>query len=676
MGDARVPEPSRWWRKPFSMFQTNLREIDADMNVEEVADYIVDHGADAWLISIGGIQAQYPTQLRWQSKNPFIAQRDSGDLIADAVQAAQSRALRLLARMDFSKVTSRAAAEHPDWTFVSPEGNLQEHPGDLVSVCPSGPYYQERLFDILDEVTHRYKLEGFFLNWMWMNEEDYFKRYHGVCHCSSCQRGWIAWSGGLELPKGRQDAHYTEWLRFARKVIDDLTARIRQFISDRLPEACLILGKTSDVFFHEANNAVGRELWHHATSEITSSWRSFRPGVPVLVNSTTFMDMPYRLASEEPAHFAQYFLQALSRGGCPSTYMMGIPGKIPYLCMDTAKEIHQFHKKWRAIYDGMQPCAQTVLVWPDRALMSENQYKEALSEYRGLYTAMRELHVFFDVVSQEHLAAIAENGSLARYKVVILPEMGQLTQDEVDKLDAWVFHGGNLLTTASTGVANDGSVQFKSLPAERQRAVISKRELLFSTYFAPSQTSPDPNYYTGPIIAIYGSYRLFQWKSESIGRYKALSRAAFAPPEKAHGNVEVDQRGCAVGNYGSGKGIVIPFTIGRGYREVGLRAYRDMFEMILKEEALAPEAFSLSIADQVDATLNANGSQIIIHLINLSGARKQNFGSHIPISGGKIKVPAGSKVQLLVRDQELEVHNGEVALPELDLYEVVVVDQS
>ena len=98
--------------------------------------------------------------------------------------------------------------------------------------------------------------------------------------------------------------------------------------------------------------------------------------------------------------------------------------------------------------------------------------------------------------------------------------------------------------------------------------------------------------------------------------------------------------------------------------------------MILKEEALAPEALSLSIADQVDATLNANGSQIIIHLINLSGARKQIFGSHIPISGGKIKVPAGSKVQLLVRDQELEVHNGEVALPELDLYEVVVVDQS
>lgn len=115
MGDASILKAGQWWRKPFGMLQTNLREIDADMDVDEVADYIEQHGATAWLIGIGGIQAQYPTELAFHSKNALVAQRKSGDLIQDAITAAHLRGMRLLARMDFSKVTSKTAAEHPDW---------------------------------------------------------------------------------------------------------------------------------------------------------------------------------------------------------------------------------------------------------------------------------------------------------------------------------------------------------------------------------------------------------------------------------------------------------------------------------------------------------------------------------------------------------------------------------
>lgn len=677
MGDMRVLEPGQWWRKPFGMLQTNLREIDVDMDVDDVADYIVEHGADAWLISIGGIQAQYPTALGFHTKNERLATRKSGDLIADALDAAHSRGLRLLARMDFSKVSARVAAEHPDWCFMSPTGDLQTHTGDLVSVCPSGQYYQERLFEILDEVTTRYPVDGFFINWMWMNEQDYYKRYQGVCHCSSCQSGWMKYSSGLELPPGPDHKNYNLWLRFARKVVDDITARIRAFLSERLPDACLILGKTSDVMFHEANNAVGRELWHHATSEVVSTWLSYRPDVPVLVNSTTFMDMPYRMASEEPEHFAQYFLQCISRGGNPSTYMMGIPGKIPYLCMDTGREIHSFHKKWRSIYDGLRPSAKTALVRPDRALMTAPQFKEALSEYRGLYVGMQELHIFFDVIAQEHLAAVGENGGLKRYQSVILPNLGKLGQKEVDYLDEWVHAGGRLFTTGSSGSGDGSSIQFKSLPSARERAVINKRELLFSSYIAPPQTNSNVDYYNGPIISLYGSYHLFEWKEGTRGRYKMLARAPFAPPEKAHGNVEVDQRGCGIGDYGKGKGIVIPITIGRGYRETGLKCFRDLFQELLTEEGAVTEPVSVSIAEQVEATVNANETKTVIHLINMSGARNQNFGTHLPIPGGSIEVRSeGSfKAHALKCDKHLEVKDGRIVLPTLDLYEVIVIEK-
>ncbi|KAF2108078.1 glycosyl hydrolase 6-domain-containing protein [Lophiotrema nucula] len=659
------------------MLQTNLREIDVDMDVDQVADYIVAHGARAWLIGVGGIQAQYPTELAFHSKNLRLSQRHSGDLIADAVRAAHSRNLRLLARMDFSKISAQAAAEHPDWCYLSSTGDLQEHSGDLVSVCPSGGYYQERMFDILDEVCERYPIDGLFINWTTMNEVDYYKRYHGVCHCSNCQKRWLEYSNGLPLPSGPNDPEYAVWLRFSRDLIDNITARVRTFIARRLPDAGLILGKTADIMFHEANNAVGRELWHHNTSEVISTWTSYRPDVPVLSNSTTFMDMPYRMASEEPAHFAQYFLQCISRGGNPSTYMMGVPGKIPYLCMDVAGEILRFHKKWDAVYNGMHPCAKTALVRPDRAYMTASQFVDSLSEFRGLYSSMQEVHILFDVIAQEHLVATSENGGLGRYSVVVLPNVGKLNTSEADVLDNWVALGGRLVATGNSGVGDGGAVQLQSLPSKHQRAVISKRELLFSSYVAPAQPERSVHTYTGPIIPLVGTYTLYEWKANTRNKWGVLARAPFAPPEKAYGNLQVDQCGFSVGSHHQGKGIVIPFTIGRGYRELGLRVFRDLFTTVLMEEGKLEEQCLVDVAEQVEVTLNQNGKKTVLHMINMSGARKQNFGSHIPIAGGSVRVPSSAiSAHALVRDEKLEIKDGLVNLPTIDRFEVVVVENN
>lgn len=175
----------KWWQEPFGLFQTNLREIDAAMDVEATADYIVAHGASAWLTSVGGILANYPTELDYHVVNPYLAEaRPSGDLIQDSLDAASSRDLRLLGRMDFSKVQWSVAEAHPEWLYISPNGTWQVHTRDVVSVCPSGEWYQERVFDIMNEVISKYKLDGFFVNWVGFNENDYFRNYHGVCHVS------------------------------------------------------------------------------------------------------------------------------------------------------------------------------------------------------------------------------------------------------------------------------------------------------------------------------------------------------------------------------------------------------------------------------------------------------------------------------------------------------------
>src|SRR5699024_9638141 len=113
---------SKWWDEPFRTFQTNLREIDAGLDVDKVADFIVDYGADTWLLSTAGIITNYPSALDCQTVNPALSERASRDLIGDAVAAAQARGIRVLGRLDFSKVDARRAEEYPQWCYLSPEG--------------------------------------------------------------------------------------------------------------------------------------------------------------------------------------------------------------------------------------------------------------------------------------------------------------------------------------------------------------------------------------------------------------------------------------------------------------------------------------------------------------------------------------------------------------------------
>ncbi|KAL2816842.1 hypothetical protein BDW59DRAFT_135558 [Aspergillus cavernicola] len=141
-------------------------------------------------------------------------------------------------------------------------------------------------------------------------------------------------------------------------------------------------------------------------------------------------------------------------------------------------------------------------------------------------------------------------------------------------LDNWVLSGGHLVATGSSGVAGDGNVQLKSLSSSRRLALDDKREQLWSSYFAQPQPSVHGHVYTGPLIPLYGARHLFEWKVGTRGEYKLFPHAPFSPPEKAYDNIQVEQGRYGTGNFGRGKSVVIPFTVGRGYRELGLSIFR------------------------------------------------------------------------------------------------------
>jgi hypothetical protein len=641
-----------WWHEPFRAFQTNLREIDAGLDVNRVLDQIEEFGANAWLLSVGGIVSNYPTDLPAQTRNPALAERESGDLVGDAVAAAHARGIRLLARMDFSKVDRRRAEEHPEWCFVGPDGEWQVYNG-LTSVCPSAPYYQRESFSVVDEVLSRYDVDGFFFNWASYNEYDYSGRYRGVCQCLSCARAF-----GGPLPARPGDREYPAWRRFAKTMIDEFCGRMRERIGTRRTEAPLIMGDTADVVFHEANNKIGRPLWHHRTGEHVSAARTFRPTVPVFTNAVGFVDMPYRLAGEEPEHVAQYLVQAISRGANPSTYVMGTPDVSRYECLDVAGRITRHHRDHQHVYTDLVPAARVLLVRPDPLAR-----EVPTAEFQGLYRALLERHVPLDVLGEERLAGC---GRLGEYAVVVLPDLGTLEPAAVEALDAF---SGAVVATGSSGF--DGSdAQLAGSPVRERVAVRDGVEAVRSMHLLPDGDGAFP-------LPLIGAYHVVAPADGARTGMRVLSRAPYGPPEKCHGHVELAQPGVL----STGAVTVLPWTVGRAYREVGLSAHRDLFVDAVLTAAPVPVAADTDLPEQVEVVLGRSGAGLVVHLVNFTGAGPQRFGPPVTVHGTRLWIPwidqAVARVRALRAGVDLPVTERDgrpsVDLPPLGLFEVLVL---
>ena len=669
-------EATQWWRRPFSVFQTNLQEIDATLDVDETLDFIEDYGSDTWLLNTGGILSFHPTDLPFQTRSPHLVDRPSGDLVGDAVAAAHERGIRVIARLDFSKVSARIASEHPDWLFVSPEGRPQVY-NTLYSVCPSGEYYQERTIDVLDEIMDRYAIDGFFFNWFNFNERDYSRRYVGVCQCASCQERYAA-RDGRALPVGPESDNYWDWIQFSFETTGGITTRIAEHINARRPDVALVLRRGASIAYQEANFAFGTEVWHHETAEAVSAHVTASPDVPVMVNSVSFADMPYRMASEQPERFEHYLVQTIARGGNPSTYIMGAPGRVPYTNLRLGREVTRFHREQVELYAELESAATIAIVRPNRFGMRPDRYATTVEEVRGIYSSLQQTHHPFDVLAVESLADLARDGRLDRYSLVVLPDLGPLGPDIAASLDAYVADGGHVLCTGSSGVADDGTVELASSPAVMAVGAPDVDAATWSTYATlEEQPDVDAYRYAPSLVPVWGACSTFVWKPGVTKLGSILPQAPYGPPEKCYGHVVGADPAIAVLEHGSGGVTVIPWTVGRAYREFGTTELRTFLLHAVTPHARS--AMTASLPEQVEVIVGTGEDGPVLHLLNLSGVRHRTFGPHLTIPGGQLRLhgTCASRADALVAGQPIAIrHDGDdtvLDLPPLELFEVVRV---
>jgi hypothetical protein len=672
----------RWWERPFRVFQTNLREIDAGLDVEGVLDHLTGLGANTWLLNTAGIVSFYPSSLPFQHPSPWLRDRPGGDLTAAAVAAAHRRGVRLIARVDLSKVHRDIAEAHPDWCFVDAAGRPQVFNG-LHSTCPSGPYYQERAFEILGEVMDRYPVDGFFFNWFNFNQRDYAGRVWGACRCVHCRRRFRG-----SLTDGAADPG-PDWRRYTEETLSEVAGRIRAFIGARSSDTALLLRQDPDVIFHEVNDAVDRPqpLWVESPGEQVRESRTGRPHLPVWVNTVMFLDLPYRFQAEQPGLIGLDLVQTIAHGGNPSAYLVGPPQRLPRHRYEIVGRVLRFHRDHEDLYLGARSAAQVALISSARSEHRPGGPGPAVAprERRGLHRALTEAHVPFDILPHENLLDAAGDGRLQRYAVLILPDVALLDEAEASALDGYVEAGGGLIATQDTADLDEegmplDEIRLRSLGARR---VLWRRQgdAVRSAYLRVTRAGDPPGAEEGDLIAIDRTFLDVEPREGAVPSLALIPPSPYGPPEKCYWDVETTHPGLVWHRFGRGRSAYFPWPIGGLYHDLALPEYRALLLRAIDEVSATPRQVVTDAPAAVEVVVGRQpGGRVLAHLINYSGHRGRSFEEPLPIHDLRVEISGidASRARSINLDRPLQPVDSPgrrgFLLPRLDLFDLVVLE--
>lgn len=662
---------SKWWLEPQRMIQTNLREIDADLDPDKLISDIKSFGTTVLMFNTAGIVASYPTKLSFHYLNPYLR----NDLVGEVINRCHENRIRYMARMDFGKANRVFYGGHPDWFYRTATNAVVDYNGQ-VHTCVNGPYQQECVPAIIEEVLDLYPIDGIFFNMFGYQTWDYSGNYHGICHCVNCQKRFRD-EYGHELPK-KEDPHdpvYNLHRRFRAEATRDLLQRIVDLIRSKRPDVAI---SGFEWIRRESNTSVDRPLPHwiyEATAQaktVMDSW----PKRAVANAAVHFLDIPYRHVSVPPYLTALRIAQNLASSAWLDFYCIStLDRQEDRLSFDLMRDLYLFHRDHSdEYYRGLEPAAKV-------AILSTGSM-----EFRGVYRALAESHIPFDALEPGSLEVCPE-GYLSRYELIVVADAPDLSDAQWAILDDYVEKGGRVLTTGRLPVERqadrpeaEGSVKLKSLGIHRVREFRPNNR---AAYFKLTDRSSFPSLGEVDITFLDDYYLHCDLKPNAKGYLRYVPPVMYGPPEKCYYETVTDEPGLIVQDSGKG-GITacFPWPIGKLYYKHSSPAHRHLInDTVTRILGVAPQV-ETDASEMVEVTLYEQpGKRLMVHLVNSSGHHGTAFHAPIKMADISLSVRHNSRVkrvQALRSKTDIPFVDADgvcrFEVPRLDLVEAIALD--
>ncbi|MFZ5830468.1 MAG: hypothetical protein ACOY3P_10285 [Planctomycetota bacterium] len=654
---AADEEARPWWLDTQRLVQTNLREIDATMDVDQYVREVKAFGANVVLFNVGGIVANYPTELDYHWRNRHM----EGDLVGTVLPRLHAEGIRMIGRFDFSKINEKFAAEHPEWLYVSERGKNVNYNGQ-VHTCVSGGYQQEYLFKILGEAVDRYPLDGVFFNMIGFTTGDYSRNYHGLCQCRNCAERFKDYSG-MDLPAKVDpgDPAYRKYQEWTREMKDRQFTRVRDFLKHKRPDLaiCTYTLEGVDVIRKESNLPLSEGTYHDTDK---AKWTLLTSDGRQLANAAVhFIDIPWRHSAVSPQLTGRRLWQCMINGAWLDFYCIGpLQRQEDRTGLDVASGIYRFHaanERWLMSTIG---AGQVGLV------------RRGEQEYLGLLEILSENQVAYEL-------AQLQADQLNKFPLVIVPDAGELNEAQSGVLDRYVAAGGKLLLTGQAPA---------NLKCLGETALKEVRPQELGSYVRIGADDRDrlgrPGLDALDLVFLSGPFAVYETGADVTGMLRLIPQDMFGPPEKCYYRQVSEHPGLLFRRHGKGAVACFTFGLGTHYAEQAHVGHSELLMGAIDNVLGLDRRLKVTAPPVVEAShrTDPHGRFEWIGLFNHSGQRDKAMHRPLPIRDIQVSLePRGAikSVRLLQAGCDLEAKPGADArvlftVPELEHYEVVLVE--
>ena len=609
---------STWWnREPYRLVQTNLREIDATMDVDAYVKSMVDANVNIVLINVGGIVANYPTELPYQFRNTFM----KGDLAGDLINGLHDRGIRVIGRFDFSKINESLAAKKPEWLYVSTKGENVNYNGQ-VHTCVNGGYQQEYSLEILTEALTKYPLDGIFFNMIGYTTSDYSGNNHGICQCENCRKAFHEFSGhSLPVRQDMDDPVFIKYNEFKKITSDELFNKIGNHIKTLNPDLMINTYTDTgvDMIASESSSEINTETeWNYSATDnvkrVLGSYKDRSPGNLLIY----FQAIGYRHIGTSPNLAKVWMLENMLHGAPLGFVVIGPLEKYEdRIFIPTLNSLYGFHKTNEKLFTNVQSVNKVALIRGSR------------DEYQGIIKMLTEEHIMYDIIEPSAIGTKRLPRDISGYDALILAEVGSMDADLVNMIDDYVNDGGRILTTGFTST-RDGlgkqlnKLRLKSLGVNPSYEMFQRERSSYLKISDDDKKSLGRDEFKDfSIMMMYSDFMKCRTDGDATGYMRFLPGTRFGPPEKCYFTDEeiTDFPGLIYNKYGKGKSVFIPWKIGAQYRQKGHYMHRTLFVSALRELLEVENTIITDASPLVEIThlANRNGAFEWLGMINHSG---------------------------------------------------------
>ncbi|WP_276373502.1 beta-galactosidase trimerization domain-containing protein [Chryseolinea sp. H1M3-3] len=428
-------------------------------------DYFRKIHADGVLLSAGGIVAFYPTTIPLHHRSDWLG---NSDPLGYLVNGCRKMNMSIILRTDPHAARQNVYEAHPDWIAVGVDGKQRRHWAnkDLWVTCALGPFNFEFMTAVNKEIMERYQPEAIFSN-RWSG--------HGICYCQHCKSNFKNFSG-FDLPKTNQsglstamasgdlnDPAYRQYRVWRTNRLKELwflwDSEIRKqkstarYIPNGFPDK-LITGQHSDFFFadQQARSGIIPPWSNGKHAKELRATMGMKPQVGIF---SVGIEEQYRWKDsvQSNAEIRVWVAEGVANGLRPCFVKFG--GYIfDKRWMDTVQRMYQKYYDIEKYLRNTAPIVRAGVVYSeqtDQNYGGKPWQKNYDDHAYGIYHALIEDRIPFEMVNDRLL----DEQHLKDYKLLILPNIAALSDDQCDQLRKFVDRGGSLLATYETSLYDE-----------------------------------------------------------------------------------------------------------------------------------------------------------------------------------------------------------------------------